>query len=207
MFFNDQYYEYIDLPIIDPMDLIYSDNWKEWRQRICGESKNPDTVNSVGSILQCTLQVVENVDGEYIELSDYTGGQNAINLTEYNNDYLNLHITSNVKRPLIKNEIPAIECKLNFNEYYDSIEEYLYETYGLKNCKVKYELVIGNQDDIYVICSSDYIDPTPIYKFYKSDINKDNFENREGWISGITIRCSIDIIDEDEDEKLYMIPD
>lgn len=203
-FFNEDYYEYIDLPIIDPMDLIYSDNWKEWRQEVCEESKNPDSINSVGSLLQCTLQVVENLDGDYIELSEYTGGQNAINLTEYQNDYLNLHIYSNTKNPLTKNLEPAIECKLNFNNYYDSLDEYLFETYGLKNPSIKYELVIGNAEDIYLILDSGYIEPTSTYKFFKSEINKDNFDSRAGWVPGINIRCSLDIIDDNKNSVISL---
>lgn len=204
-FFNEDYYEYIDLPIIDPMDLIYSDNWKEWRQEVCGESTNPDSINSVGSLLQCTLQVVENIDGDYIELAEYTGGQNAINLTEYQNDYLNLHIYSNTKNPLTKNQEPAIECKLNFNNYYDSLDEYLFETYGLKNPSIKYELVIGNAEDIYLILNSGYIEPVSTYKFFKSEINRDNFDSRAGWVPGINIRCSLDIIDENNTSVISLL--
>lgn len=204
-FFNEHYYEYIDLPIIDPMDLIYSDNWKEWRQKVCGESENPDSINSVGSLLQCTLQVVEDMDGDYIELADCVGGQSSINITKHQNDYLNLHIYSNTKNPLTKNLEPAIECKLNFNDYYDSLDEYLLETYGLKKPSIKYELVIGNEEDIYLILNSGYIEPIASYKFFKSEINKDNFDSRAGWVPGINIRCSLDIIDENNESVISLL--
>ena len=31
------YFEYIDIPIIDPFDIQYSDNWKNFRRFVCGE--------------------------------------------------------------------------------------------------------------------------------------------------------------------------
>lgn len=207
-FYNNDYYEYIDLPILDPFHLMYSDDWKEWRQKICNESQNPDSINSVGSILQCTLQTVSLIDGEYVEIDGYTGGQSSINITKYDNNYLNLSISSNTLEPLKNNEAPAIKFKLNFNEYYDDLGEYLLETYGLHNCKLKYKLAIGNNETLFLDpeeCSSDYIDPTPTYEFYKSDINKDNFESREGWIDGIEIVGSVDIISEEGESILTLL--
>lgn len=197
-FFNEQYYEYIDMPILDPFTLIYSDEWKKWRQNICNESTNPDMVNSVGSVLYCTLHpVVETGGDEYIKLDGYTGGQNSINLTSNQNDFLSLSIAPNIYRSLEQFERPAINFNLHFNNVYDgSLAEYLLETYGEADWKIKYELVIGNSDNIYEICTSPLLDLTTTYSFDKDVITQNNFHNGIGWQPGIEIVGSVNIYDE-----------
>lgn len=206
-FFNEEYLEYVELPIIDPNSLIYSDDWKEWRQKICDESLNIDTINSVGSVLQCTLHPILSVNDEYMKtLEDYVGGQNFISLTTNKNDFLNLDISTNTNRSLGLNERPAIEFNLNFNKFYDgSLKEYLDETYGVRDYKIKYELVVGNNDDIYAVCTSPELDLTTSYKFTKDEITKNNFENGDGWVHGINIKGSVNILDEDNESFLYIL--
>ena len=204
-YFNEQYYEYIEYPIIDPFDLIYSDNWQTWRQNICGESSDINIVNSVGSILYCTLHPVKKYENEYIKLDNYDGGQNAIFLTENKNDFLNLNISSNIDRSLKRTERPAIECQVNFNEYYNGeLQNYLKETYGGDDWLCKYELVIGDTDNIYAVCESPFLTPTTTYKFTKDDINKYNFDNGIGWHEGINIKCSFELFKNNE-SSIYIL--
>lgn len=205
-YFNEQYFEYIDLDIIDPLSLMYSDDWSEWRKKICGESNDLELINSVGSVLHVTLHPVEESEDEYIELDGYIGGQNSINLTTDEKDYLTLEISSNTNSPLHDNERPAIDFNLKFNRYYEgSLEEYLLETYGVKNFKVKYELVIADEDNIYVMLNSQELDPTISYKFTKDEISSNNFYNRDGWKEGINIAGSVDILDADGNSILYLL--
>ncbi len=205
-FFNEQYYEYIDLDIIDPKSLMYSDDWSEWRKEVCGEKSELELINSVGSVLHVTLHPVSILEGEYVELYGYTGGQSSINLTSDEKDYLSLDITPNIKKSLFPNLRPAIDFKLNFNKFYnDSLEDYLLETYGVRNCKIKYELVIGNNEDIYTVLTSPVLNLTTSYKFIKDEINAENFGNRTGWKSGIDIVGSVDILNEDGESILYLL--
>lgn len=204
-FFNSNYYEYIDFPILDPMDLIYSDDWSEWRKNVCGESIDPTLINSVGSILQCSLYPVIEYEGEYIKLDGYEGGQNYINLTQDDNDFLNLNIFTNIDKPL-NNDRPSIYFELNFNKYYEgSLKEYLNETYGLKDCLIEYELVIGNEEDIYFIGNSGRLDLTNSYKFTKDEIVENNFQNGTGWNPGIYIAGSANIINNEGESILYIL--
>lgn len=205
-FFNENYYEYIDFPILDPLDLIYSDNWSEWRKQVCGESIDPSLINSVGSVLCCSLHPVMISDNDFIKLDGYTGGQNYINITQDSNDFLNLSISTNTNKSL-NGERPSIQLNLNFNKYYEgSLYEYLKETYGLNNCKIEYELIIGNETDIYSINNSGKIDLINMYKFVKDEINKENFLNGLGWTSGIYIVGSANIIDlENNESVIYLL--
>lgn len=207
VFFNEHYYEYIDVPILDPFTLIYSDLWKEWRQEICRESKNPDMVNSTGSILYCSLHpVVETFDGEYIKMDEYVGGQNSINLATTKDDFLNLSIQSNTDKPLGVSERPSIKFNLGFNSIYEgSLSEYLLETYGESDWKIKYELVIGNESNIYAICESPIMDLDTTYSFDKDTISEHNFNNGTGWQPGIKIVGSANIYDEEGESVISLL--
>lgn len=205
-FYDERYHEYIELPIVDPMDLIYSDDWSNWRKNICGEPENSDLINSVGSILYCTLYPIEDVESGYVKNNFCSGGQNSIRLTEQKTDFLNLTIKSNTNRSLLRNERPSIVCNIVFNKYYDAdFEDYLKETYGLSECKVQYELVIGDKDNIYSMCRGSIIDPKTEYIFTKEDITEYNFENGDGWVPGISIKCSMNVLNEYDDTILTLI--
>lgn len=204
---NILYYECIEFDMIDPLSLLYSDSWKNWRQKICNESTNPDMVNSVGSILYCTLYpVIESNDG-YIKLDGYEGGQNSINITDDEKDFLKLNISANIHKPLKRNERPAINCKLDFNKYYNGdLGDYLKETYGGDQVyKIQYELVIGNEDELYVVNTSPLLVPTNTYSFTKDVITSQNFQNGIGWKPGISIVCSANIVNLDGDSILYLL--
>lgn len=193
IFFNEIYYEYVDIPIIDPYELMYSDDWKEWRINVCGENPDIKLINSVGSNIYCSLHpVIENEDC-YIKLDGYIGGQSSILLAGSNNDYLNLNLTTNIFQKIENCESPKFTLNLNFNEVYDgSLKEYLYETYGLEDCILNYELIIGNENDIYAMCKSpEMMEYELSYSILKNDI--DGFENGIGWKPGISVIGSVEI--------------
>lgn len=206
-FFNENYYECIEIPIVDPYELMYSDSWSSWRKEYCNELQ--ENINSVGSVLYCTLYPVEeSSSNEYIKIDGYEGGQSYINLTSNNDDFFHLEIEPNVWEKLDIDEQPSILFNLKFNDSYNGdLRDYLYETYGITNGKIRYELVIGNEskEDIYAICTSEIMDLTSSYKFTKSDINKDNFDNGNGWVSGISIMGSVEVLDESEKPVLYLL--
>lgn len=204
-FFNENYYECVDLPILDPLDLIYSDEWKEWRQQICGESADYSAINTEGTLLCCSLHPVVSVENGYMKLNNYEGGQNHISLQDPNYQLL-LNISTNLDKSLEKNERPAILFNIKFNKYYEkSLKDYLLETYGLSNCKLKYELIIGNKDDVYVLLESELLDLVNTYKFDKDKISEYNFDNGDGWKPGIYIMGSVNIINEDNESVIYLL--
>ena len=87
---EQDYYEVAEFEVLDPMDLVYSDDWKNWRHEICGE---PDGLNNTGSILCFTLYpVTESDQGYCIMMDDWQGSQASINLSTNTSDYLGLHL-------------------------------------------------------------------------------------------------------------------
>lgn len=204
IFFNDTYYEYVDFPIIDPNDLVYSDEWEEWRKNVCKEDTSIDFVNSDSSMMSCSLYPVIESDGEYMKLNGYEGGQNYIRFND-GDSYLNLNISTNTTNSLATNEQPAVLFELSFNKYYESLKDYLFETYGGKSYKAEYELVIGNSDNIYATYQSGKIDLVSSYRFNKDTINENNFDNGIGWEPGIYMVGSVNIIDDDGESVLYLL--
>ena len=198
-FFNEKYYEYIDLNIVDPVSLIYSDEWSEWRRNVCGEANDPDTINSVGSCLYCSLHPVMEVEEEYLKLDGYVGGQSSVNLFEHGKEFLNLNISTNIARSLENCiESPAFELNINFNNIYKgSLKEYLLETYGINDCILKYELIISDGEDVYTMLTSPELGPeTTTYVFTKEEL--EGFENGSGWKPGINVIGSVEIISDEE---------
>lgn len=211
-FFDERYYEYVEVPIIDPMDLIYSDSWSAWRQNICSEPSDPELINTVGSVLYCTLYSVSATETGYVKNNVINGGQNSICLTKDRDDFLNLFIEPNINKPLYRTERPSIECKLGFSEYYDGdFSEYLQETYGFSDFQAKYELVVCDKDNVYTVCESPVLrkgcGPITSYIFTKDDIceAQDNFSSGDGWKPGITIKCSLEVLNEDEEPVIYLL--
>lgn len=217
-FMNREYYECVNFDIIDPWDITYSDLWMKWRQNYCGEPTDVSGVNSTGSILCINIHpIIENEFGEYVKTPDYVGGQNSINIGHGSNDYMSLDLSCNINNKgnvtncKFNQIIPSFDCKLSFNDIYKgNLKEYLKETYNINSCNLKFELVIGNDTDIYCVCDSGLIsvndNTSTVYSFSKGHIHQtnDNFKNWVGYKEGIYIIASVNIIN-DEDESVISL--
>ena len=204
IFMNNKYYECIKFEIIDPYSLMYSDDWKDFRENVCNE---PPKTNSVGSIINFALHpITYNQDEDmYVKNDKYIGGQNSINMSGDDDDFINLKLKTNVKDKLDINERPSIILDIGFNHEYEQtlngLNEYLEETYKIKNCSIKYELIIGNENELYAVLNSDVIsldnnENNIDYVFTKDDIlNTNNFTSWRGWKEGIFLTGSVNIID------------
>jgi hypothetical protein len=155
-------------------------------------------------------------DGLYIKNDKYVGGQNSINMSVNEDDFINLKLKTNVINKLEGNERPTIIFDLGFNNAYDQtfngLSEYLEETYKIKNCSIQYELVIGNENELYAVLDSPVIkldnsDDTIDYIFTKDNILNDsgNFKNWIGWKDGIYLTGSVNILDEDGASMVYIL--
>lgn len=219
-FMNMDYYECVEFTIIDPYDMVYSDNWKSWRHTCCGESiqKNSRSyakgVNNTDSILCINMHPIIEGEAGYIKTPKYVGGQNSVNINTSTDDFFNLSLSSNISNKSI--EEPSFICKLKFNPLYNgNLNEYLHETYGYesdddKNYSLKYNLVIGNGDDIYGIYESNVmvvggVDDVTNYEFKKSVINKNNFDSWEGYKEGIYVVSSVDVLDQDNESVISLL--
>lgn len=197
--FGQDYLEGIQIPIINPFDLIYDTNWSNFRQYICGKSLIEK--NDITSLLHISLQPVDSKDDIYIKSNTYTGCQNSLQIS--NTNYLKLHICTNINNYL-QNEAPSIVCDMLFNNKFTNFGNYLKSTYGLTSYKAKYKIVIGNETDIYFIGEKESQNGTVL--FDKSEIvTEGNFSNWDGWKEGIFIIGSIDILDENDNNILYIL--
>lgn len=215
VFINNKYYECIKLYIADPYNLMYSDDWKDFRENVCGEI--PRT-NSVGSIINISLHpvVYNQAEDLYIKNNKYIGGQNSINISNSEDDFINLKLKTNINNKLSFDERPSMILDIGFNNEYNQtingLKEYLMETYRIENCSIKYELVIGNENELYAILSSPVLsmedagDIKADYIFTKDDILKsNNFKNWIGWKEGIFLTGSVNIMDESKESIIYIL--
>lgn len=198
---HNKYYECIDFDIVDPLSLIYSDDWNDFRTKICKEVKiDGYTVNNTVSTLFCTLYPVKKVDDIYIKIDDFDGGYTSIPISTIN-EHLRLNLRTNVFDEL-RGDSPSFICEISYNSIYNDLNEYLKETYGISKYKLNYELVVGNETDLYAVISQ--ITDKEFCKFDKNSIHN-NFKNREGWKEGINIKASVSICTNDGEELLYLL--
>lgn len=207
-FYNDRYYECLEFEIINPWDLMYADEWLEFRKNVCGERQIDKyyALNSVGSILNITLHPVEKNFEKYIAIDECHGGQNSLNLSENDDAELKLNLSHNTNIRTL-NE-PSFICDLKFNDAYkQSLKDYLIETYNIDKFNISYELVIGNDNDIYGVYNSEIMsdnDNFIRYEFKKTQISP-SFINGYGFSEGINVKASVNITDSNGNDIIYIL--
>jgi hypothetical protein len=147
---NDRYYDYIEFEILDPYNIIYSDEWTDFRHNVCGE---PLGINNTGSIIKVTLYVVEEHDGRYVVKDECVGGSTAFNIYKSHSDYMTLQLEPALGQNgwKFKTNLPQ-----NFgtdDDQRDWFETYLSETYYVDTTKITsmtYELVAKNSNTLLV---------------------------------------------------------
>lgn len=143
-FQGEEYCECIDFEIVDPYDILYSDVFEDFRKSIKGLSVDNED-NSDGTSLYISLHPVELNNGRYIIDNEYSGGQNSINISDNENDYLNYCIDFDEKENYIVSE-------LKFNPVYkNDLKLYLKETYGWDgDYKIKYILALDKVSQSFI---------------------------------------------------------
>lgn len=196
-FNNSRYYEYVTLDIVDPWEVVYSDNWKEFRVDVCKEKDEKGiSLNNTGAQLNFTLYPVESNGNIYIKRSGYTGGQNSINIYTGGQGYLQL------KEEVTYNDGVKIKYNILFNsEYGEDVKLYLKETYGFDCGNIKYELIIKDNENVY-------LGPVVKETYHVSEyFNTEDiiFDNWNGYEEGMVVIGSVTFYDTDNNEKLYII--
>lgn len=225
-FANEDYYEYLSVEIPDPWNIMYGDEWEAFRREVCGVNTLVDgsfvpvevpfvvgiwhdavtELNDTGSIINVTLHPVrETEDGAYIEVDNYHGGQNAINLADSVSDYLSMVLTDN------RNDNSYYEDRLIFNAHpvfnraYDQnlegFKQYIKETYQLNTYTMKMEVVV--QDDTDVFRSVEKEVSSPWQEISREELA---FDSWEGFHDGMFIRVFLKIYlhEGDEDAFIYL---
>ena len=137
---NNQYYEYIDMNIIDPYDIIYSDRWDQFRKSLCNE---PINVNNTGALLNVSLYIVEEYENKFIIKDGWVGGYNTFNICNESTEYMKLNLSPSLN-PL------GWKFNLTINSQYDWLITYLNETYGIdvSHKDINLEIVLKSKDSI-----------------------------------------------------------
>ena len=207
-FYNNKYYEKVNVRFIDPWFLNYSDEWKDWRISNC-ESKIDEgyELNNNGSIINFTLHAITGDNDEFITLDKYIGGQNSINLKDNVDNNLKYNISTDYTKYGI-----CFDGGVSFNKSYeqniDGLKEYLMETYGISNFKTQFEFYIQDNTDLY-----DYfmLEDQDIYcRLHKSQINrkypeKYKYTSWDEYIEGMYINSTFNIIDDNGDALMSIM--
>lgn len=176
---NNEYYEYVEFDIIDPFYLLYSSDWQPFRTNLCGEVQLTNDSNelvyndsneavytndSIG-VINASLFIIEEYQGNYILRKNITGGYTNFNISDDTDDYLSVDLK-------ISQDQLGFDFNISMNTVYEgNLLEYLKETYYLTDIKdtdISFELVIKDKNSII-------FDPKIITYFsIRKDINKDN---------------------------------
>ena len=211
-FSNTEYYEYISVEIIDPWRIIYGSEWETFRKEVCNKNKdelNNTGLNNIGSLLNISLHPVCCTDTEdgrkiYTEVDNYSGGQNAINLSDSTKDYLSFYIYSN--HTAIGEEIklyPQIYYNRSYDTTLDGFNKYIKQTYQLSDFNVKVECVLQDSDNIYgyTVLNIDDIMNTSWVPQDIVDVNGDHilsFNSWDDYKEGLYIHMFLHICVEDD---------
>ena len=197
----DEYYEYMDFMITNPFKLHYDDDTEPIRSAL-GE---PLGMNNTGSLLYASINVVEEGENCYIKKNNWTSGQNSILI--YDPQDLKLSLSySNASR--------SVHLELTWNETYDSLYDYIQETYHSDHFAIVWEYVIMDKNDIfyrqsktikYLLGDFNYdfsydfsVDKATGPVDPESDIpvtNSDMFSSWDNWKEGMIIQGSASFID------------
>ena len=186
--FNNDYnedYAHIDIPFSDGSDKLVH--------------------NDTSSIINFSMYPVECINDEYIKISDYEGGHNAINI--YNdNGYLNTKLSVNSQS---YNTEPTIDMSISFNkEYHENLKFYLYETYGMLSDSHTFEIVVKDKDNIYYGPLTRTTDSSNI-SFSKEEIQSFRhegklpmFESNDQYIDGCFLAGSVTFHDNNDKKDI-----
>ena len=193
-FLNDKYYEHIELNVPDLTYIIYSEDWKEFRENICKEvTKNGAQLKNTGSSINVTLTPVKKVGDTWIKLDGYDSTQNAIVIK---NDLKNTFMSADLKFVSSSREFV---CKLNYNNFYDNLSEYLYETYQMNTeqsennvFQMQYGLVIRDKENAYKYITHKYGKPIEKDTFVFDEFSYENWDDfHEGLYANVLIIIQI----------------
>ena len=218
---GEEYYNCVYFNIIDPLSIIYDDQWKDFRTNRCGEL--PYTNNTGISLhIELTPVINDSNPGEYIITDDFTTGSAGIFLQHdiYNHMSLDLNYDGNAILEILFNEVYNGDLQTYLAETYNMWKKDEYGNYidedgniiepdpdtGVINeedlvpdsYRVIYELVIKDQDNIYDIY--DKISASGSAIFGKSEIQHE----WSWWKEGLIMQGSIEIYETDSDDIEYI---
>ncbi len=199
--YNNTYLECIDINIPNPYEIMYSDDWLNFREVEC----NCD--NSDSCILGISIIPVFDNNGTYCMDDVYTEGQNSINISKPNN-YLGLHISHNI---MSKDPQSRITCESIYNNKYNMLTDYIKNIYKLSDISIKYEVILKDNSNKEIIklvskfSNEDSVEFDIKDLYIPHDIDKVSI----AYGAGISLSASLnvynnEIITDNENEKLVL---
>lgn len=205
---NNEYHEYFEFDILDPFDIMYSDNWIDFRNKVC---KEPLGINNTGSLLNVSLYVVDEYDNRYMIKDGVTGGMTAFNISNID-DIMSLQLTTTV------DDISAgLQYHITINKTYNWLLTYLKETYGIvaAHNNMYFELVIKNKDTVIIGPTIKYYDVVEDYGNIVKNVRYDNlitnvnfktfFDSWDSYEEGWNLVGSFSIDADDGDGELFTL--
>lgn len=199
-FLDDNYFECVNISMLDPFDLIYSDNWKMFRSVVCGEKieKDGSQFNNVVPNILIELTPVKQINNEWIKLDDFDSCSGIINISK--NEMLNVALTLNLSEGAKK-----LKCDVNFNDYFDkNIGEYFKETYNINifdpEIETKCFVAIKDKENIYKYKA--FI-MNNLQQSLEIDINDMLFNNWDEFVNGLY--CDVLFILKKHDEDILVL--
>lgn len=224
-FANEDYYECLNVEIIDPWNLTYGDDWKEFRQRVCGEplvtdggsyvpvevpfevgpGENYGELNNTGSIINISIHPVREADEDtFVEIDNFHGGQNSINLADEVTDYLTYHIADNRSDHSFNDDELIFNMYPVFNRSYtqdaEGFKQYISETYQVNVYNMKLEVVIQDDEDVFK--SIEHQVATPWQTISRNELAIDSWE---GFHEGLYLRAFLKLYKSDEDDAFIYL--
>lgn len=197
---NNRFYEYVNVPFIDPWYITYSDMWEDFRHDVCGE---PENISNTGSLLYVNITPIVNSDRNtsyssrvsdnsiYVRTPDCVGGMNCMMLSYDKNDYLTNELSIDYNQGF------NIISRILFNETYEGdLALYLQEVYGMDTTgmHMMFELVVKDSDNIYSYKGYEYNTMVTSHVFTKDDISLTGWDEFQ---DGMFLRSSANIIGDD----------
>lgn len=174
-FFDDNYYEHIQIQTVNPKELMYSDNWKKFRKYICGEQedifglqKNDSEIN-----INATLTPIKYINDTWIKIDNFDSCQSVLNCAKNNDFAINLNFNNELGQP-------KFVCNISFNDFYNgNLIEYMLETYQIDlsdNYIMKYCFMIGDKDNPYKFETETFDTPVS-YATFDADVLFDSWDD------------------------------
>lgn len=136
---NNEYYSCIDFDIIDVFNILYDDEWIDFRHNICNEPLNS---NSTVPPLYMSLNIVNKNNSVFSLNNEYSGDSTCFNISK-NDDFLKFNISETID-PL------GFKFDISVNRVYNWFLTYISETYGIvtSHNKIRFDLAIKNKNSI-----------------------------------------------------------
>lgn len=187
---ENNYFESIDIDIIDPYSIVYGDEWSEFRTRVCG--KTVDINEGVSLYVSLTPISITEDEDKYIKMKDYSGGQNFININPNLNDYFNMRIK------YVHGSPDKVIANIILNNQGDLIKSYLNDTYNINVDNVDVELAILDEEQAYRLIPPTHQDlETMTFEFERNNnFDQDQeatqlcFPSWNGWHEGMYMMAS-----------------